>query len=383
MRWSLKIAKLWGIGIYLHWTFLILPAWMVVASAAAGQGTMMILRGLALIVAVFACIVMHELGHALTARKFGVQTRDITLLPIGGVARMERIPENPFQEFWIAIAGPAVNAVIALVLGAILFAWGGVDAILAGQNLTAGSFVTNVMWVNVALLVFNLIPAFPMDGGRVLRAILASRLPYVQATKIAATVGQMLAIFLFVIGLLSHHWMLTLVAIFVYIGAHEESQMVQIRALFKGIPVRETMITRFSTLSPDDYVQTAANELLAGYQHDFPIVENGQLVGMLTRQDVLHGLSAGDNFASVSRFMHREFPVVRDTDLLDLVMPQIRQSNCPTMAVLQNGELKGLLTAENISEWVMVQSALHAGLPKWPPPPIRGVMLERPDEVRA
>ncbi len=244
MRWSLKIAQVAGIGIFVHWTFFLLLAWVVYSYMSAGEKGSVALEGVIFVLAIFACVVLHELGHAMTGRHFGVQTRDITLLPIGGVARLESIPEVPMQEFWIAVAGPAVNVVIAGVLLVIWFIAGDV-ARARDVTLVGGPFVGRLIVVNVMLVLFNLLPAFPMDGGRVLRALLATRMSRVRATHIAATVGQFMAILFGIAGVFSGQWMLLFIALFVYLGAQAESHMVEMRSLFKGARVRDAMITHF------------------------------------------------------------------------------------------------------------------------------------------
>src|SRR5512145_213180 len=200
MKWSWKMGEFAGIGVYVHATFFLLIAWVALSHWVQEQSIRAALNGTAFIVVLFGCVVLHEFGHALTAKKYGIKTRDITLLPIGGVARLERMPDDPIQELWVALAGPAVNVVIA----ALLFGWltiSGALTPLAGLSLTAGPFLERLMLVNISLVVFNLIPAFPMDGGRVLRALLALRLEYTRATQIAASIGQGLALLFGFIGL--------------------------------------------------------------------------------------------------------------------------------------------------------------------------------------
>jgi Zn-dependent protease len=356
MRWSLRIARVAGIGIYIHWTFLILPAWIVLESLNNGASAREILGTLAFVMAIFGCVVLHELGHALTAAHFGIKTRDITLLPIGGVARMERIPEDPSQELLVALAGPAVNVVIALVLAAIVFATGQLGT-LNEIDLERGPFLVGLMVVNLFLVAFNLLPAFPMDGGRVLRALLATRLPYAQATQVAATIGQGMAILFGVAGFLTGQWPLLFIALFVYVGAQEEAHLAQMRSIFHGVPAREAMMTRFIALTPDVSVQAAAGELLKGYQQDFPVVEEDQLQGILTRQDVFKALAAGKGEEPVSDVMHRDCPVIEETAMLEAVVPLLRDGTCGTIAVMKRGRLAGLLNVENISEWMMIRTS--------------------------
>src|SRR5262245_23051564 len=243
MKGSWKIAQLAGIGIFVHWTLLILLAFLAVRFLVVGGGDVeVVVSGLALVAAVFACIVLHELGHALAAKRYGIRTRDITLLPIGGLARLERMPEEPTQELVVAVAGPAVNVVIAGALFIAIMLMGGLTALVvqtaAPDDVTflrirAGviHFLTNLAWVNVILVLFNLLPAFPMDGGRVLRALLALRLPYPRATALAASIGKAMAVLFAVYGLFAPNLMLLLVALFVYIAGEAESQAVQTRAL--------------------------------------------------------------------------------------------------------------------------------------------------------
>lgn len=286
MAWSWKIGRLAGINVYMHWTFLLLIAFVGFLYLSRGATWVAAAIGIGFILALFSCVVLHELGHALMARRFGVPTRDITLLPIGGVARMQRIPEHPGQELLVAIAGPAVNVVIAIVLAGVLAATGQLGSALSSglldiSDIGTGNFLPNLMWLNVILVVFNMLPAFPMDGGRVLRAVLAFFLEYTTATTIAATAGQAMAILFGMYGLLSHEPILVLIAVFVFLGASAESQQTQVRTLLSNVAVQDAMLSRFRTLRPDDTLGTAIDELLAGSQHDFPVLDDGRYVGML------------------------------------------------------------------------------------------------------
>src|SRR5579872_1955873 len=200
MKWSWRIGRLLGIDVYMHATFLILLVWLGVSYYLPQRRMDDVINGLTLIVALFGIVILHELGHALTARRFGIRTRDITLLPIGGVARLERMPEDPKQELLVALAGPAVNVVLAGILALMILLTGAALTVL-DSRLAGGNFLSNLMWINVVLATFNMVPAFPMDGGRVLRALLAMRMDYVHATQRAASVGQALALVFGLVGL--------------------------------------------------------------------------------------------------------------------------------------------------------------------------------------
>ncbi|MBX3441676.1 MAG: site-2 protease family protein [Planctomyces sp.] len=356
MRWAFKLGTIAGIQVFVHWTFLIVPAWILLSQLNQGAGAAASIRAVVFILSIFGCVLLHELGHALTARRYGVKTRDITMLPIGGVARLERIPEQPSQEFWIAVAGPAVNVAIAAVLFVVLQIVPTNPAPITERRI-GDAFLYDLMTVNVALAVFNMLPAFPMDGGRVLRALLAHRMPYARATQVAATVGQMMAILFGVLGFAVGHWMLMFIALFVYIGAQEEAYMVQMRSIIKGVPARDAMITRFVTLNPDDTLQTAVDELLRGEQHDFPVVENDRVLGILTRNDLLKGISEKGFEDHVSAHMRQNCPVVQENDMLEKITAPLQESGCSTVAVVRNGYLVGVLTRENISEWMMIENA--------------------------
>ncbi|MBN2489897.1 MAG: site-2 protease family protein [Planctomycetes bacterium] len=358
MRWSWKIAEVAGIGVFMHWTFLLLIAWILVSHIAQGSSAGVALEGVAFVLAIFACVILHEFGHALTARRYGIRTRDIVLLPIGGVARLERIPENPVQELWVALAGPAVNVVIAAVLFGLLQILRGLAAPEA-LWLVGGDFLSKLLYVNVVLVVFNLLPAFPMDGGRVLRALLAMRLDYGRATQIAATVGQAMAVAFGILGLFTN-WFLLFIALFVFLGAQQEAHLAGMRGIARGVPVREAMITHFRALDAAEPLSVAVAELIAGEQQDFPVTgEGGRIVGVLTRADLLRALAEGRQDQPVASAMRAPCGHVRDTDMLDAVFLRMQTDSCSTMPVLDRGErLVGLITLENLGEWMMIHNAL-------------------------
>jgi len=356
MKRSLKIGSVAGIGIYLHWTFLLLLAAIFAFYYVQSQNVVAALSGMGLILGVFVCVVLHELGHALTARRFGVGTRSITLYPIGGLARLERIPSEPMKEFWIAVGGPAVNVAIAVVLGAALFVTGGTFA--PGVLQSPGQHVlASLLWINIALAGFNMLPAFPMDGGRVLRALLALRGDYAQATQTAANVGQAMAILFGLFGLISFNPILLFIALFVYVGAQQEAQQATYRAFTEGTPVRQAMVTRFVTLDVENTLNDAVDELLAGTDHDFPVVEDGHVVGILRRKALIQALSQQDRSTPVRDVADRDIITTSPGAPLYEVFQRMSEASCSTVPVEENGRLVGLLTLENVGEYIMVSSA--------------------------
>lgn len=228
--WSrIKFGSISGIDLFVHWTFLAMLVGIFVFYVYQGLTITAALMGIGLILAVFGCVVLHELGHAFMARRFGIPTIDIVMYPIGGVARLKRMPREPKQEFLIAIAGPAVNLGLAGMLYLLTSLLDASTALSAAMT-PGGNVLTMLMWVNLGLVVFNLLPAFPMDGGRVLRAALASRMDYRNATHVASLIGQGMAFLFAVYGLFTGLWTLPLVAVFVFMAARQEVQHVMERA---------------------------------------------------------------------------------------------------------------------------------------------------------
>ncbi len=360
MKWSWKIAQVAGIGIYVHATFLILLAWVGFSHYLLRHSWEDVADGIVFIVALFAIVVLHELGHALTAKRFGVRTRDITLLPIGGVARLERIPDAPRQELAVTLAGPAVNVLLAAILFAVLAAGERMTA-LSEVTLVGGDFLSKLMWVNVSLALFNLLPAFPMDGGRVLRALLAIRMDYLRATQVAASIGQGIALLLGLLGLFVNPF-LVFIALFVWMGAAQEAGMAQMRSALGGVPVGQVMTTEFRTLSPHELLSQAARHTVAGYQQDFPVIEDGRVVGVLTREGLLAGLTKGGPQAQVAEAMQTRFETADPAEMAELALARLQSSGCRSLPVLRNGQLVGIVTLENAGEFMMIQAAMHERL---------------------
>jgi Zn-dependent protease/predicted transcriptional regulator len=357
MKWSWKIAELRGIGVFVHATFLILIGFVVLSHWAVGHDLAKTLEGVAFVLALFVCVVLHEFGHALTAARFGIRTRDITLFPIGGVARLERMPEVPLHELWVALAGPAVNVAIALALFVGL-RLGATIGPLDRLSVAGGPVLERLMLVNVALAAFNLVPAFPMDGGRVLRAALATRLDYTRATWIAASAGQAIALVFGLVGFFTNPFLM-FIALFVWIGAAQEAGLVEMRSALTGIPVARAMETVFTTLAPDDPLARAIDATLASAQQDFPVIEAGTVVGVLTRQDLLEGLARRGADAAVRGSMQRDFATIEAGEMLDAAFRRLEGKSSRTLPVTQAGALVGLVTLDNVGDFLAIRSALE------------------------
>jgi Zn-dependent protease/CBS domain-containing protein len=345
-----------GIGIYVHATFLLLILFILFMNWREGKSLATATAGVLFILAIFGCIVLHELGHALAAKHYGILTRDITLLPIGGLARLERMPDIPIQELWVALAGPAVNALIAGGILAVSFL-AGIRPELQAFRWTGGSFLNKLMVVNVWLLAFNLIPAFPMDGGRVLRALLATRMEYVRATVAAARVGQGIAFLFGLAGLFTDPF-LVFIALFVWMGAEQESAMAQMHNSLGGIPVQQAMLSHFRVMQPDDPLAKAVEHVLDGWQQDFPVVFGDRVLGMLTREDLMKVLAQGGVDTPVRAAMNREFVAADSHEMLEQALATMRAAKCRSMPVLHDGNLVGLLTMDHVGELLMIQTAL-------------------------
>ena len=358
MKWSWKLGEVRGIGVYIHATFLILIAFVFLSHWSEGQSLGKTLEGVGFILALFGCVVLHELGHALMAAKYGIQTRDITLFPIGGVARLERMPEEPMQELWVALAGPAVNVVIAAAL--LSWLWFVSEFAGLGQlGVASGPFLERLMVVNVMLVVFNMLPAFPMDGGRVLRALLATRLDYVRATQIAANIGQAMALGFAFLGFFTNP-MLMFIALFVWIGAAQEAGMATMKAALGGVPVKRAMMTDFRTLQPGDSLQRAVELILATPQQDFPVLEDSRVVGVLPSRDLMVALQKHSLNTLVGEVMRRDFLVLDANEMLDAALDRIHAADHGmTAPVMQRDALVGLLTSENVGEFLLIASALE------------------------
>ena len=358
MKWSWRIGRIAGIDIDVHATFALLILYVAITEYQRSRSMMSVAINVVFVLVVFASVVAHEYGHALSARRYGVQTRGITLLPIGGVARLDRLPSKPQQELAIAAAGPLVSAAIALGIYLLLrLARMPIDA--ADVTLGGGTFLARVMWVNVAIVLFNLLPAFPMDGGRILRSALAIRLGGVRATAIAARIGKAFAIIFAVVGLYSNPFLI-FIAMFVWLGASGEEAQTQLQAALHDVPVERLMISDVRTLNVNDPLAHAVEYLLAGFQQDFPVFDGDKVVGVLTRLNLLKALAQHGDRARVGDHMQREICVTNAQESVERAFERLQRDECHTMPVLKNGSLVGVLTLENVGEYVLLRRALDA-----------------------
>jgi stage IV sporulation protein FB len=356
MGWTITIGRVKGTEVKVHLTFFILVAFWAMAGYREGGGPGALLAILSLL-ALFACVVLHEFGHILMAGGFGVRTPDVILLPIGGVARLERIPDEPRQELLIALAGPAVTLAIVVVLY-LLLALTGRAPDLWGLEPT-GPFLENLMRVNLYLLLFNLFPAFPMDGGRVLRALLASRLGLVPGTRIAARLGQASAVLAGFYGLTAGEPILLLVSLFVFLGAGAEASAVETRAAGAGLSAAEMMVTHFRSIPIHATLAQAVELLLSGEQREFPVVDNeGRVEGILTRDHIIKGLSQRGAGSTVGEAMAAQTPAVAPGLSFQESLERLRASGLPALPVVDaSGRLVGLLTMDNITDLLLVRRA--------------------------
>ncbi|WP_423223876.1 site-2 protease family protein [Candidatus Amarolinea aalborgensis] len=362
MSWSFRIAQVFGIDIKIHITFfLILILGAVQWGGPAGLSGAAF--GVLLMLLLFTCVTLHELGHSVVALHFGIPVREIILLPLGGVAVIGRNPDKPLHELLIAIAGPLVNVVIAIILLLISGFAIGLN-VLDGRGLLSGlqmtpSLSTLLVWLlsaNLSLVIFNLIPAFPLDGGRVLRALLAMAMGYPRATVIASGIGQVAAIILGIVGVLSGNFVLALIAIFIFTGAGQESSEAQARTVLDTLRVRDAYNRHAISLTVGDRMSKVVGHILTSYQPDFAVTQGDRLLGIITREDVLRALNTETSDLYVTQMMRRDFVRVNADQSLHEVRDIMSEKGARTVAVYDNEQFLGLVSLEDIAEAFTVLS---------------------------
>jgi Zn-dependent protease len=362
MKGVLKLGKIAGIRIEVHWTFTLLLIWVVFLDIQRGGTTNSALMNVILILLLFLCVILHELGHALTAKRFDIKTKKITLLPIGGVASLEKMPEKPEQELIVALAGPAVNVIIAMLLYLVvpMKNYFGLDADSLMQLLSAPTLETLLFYLfiaNVMLVVFNLIPAFPMDGGRVFRALLSFTMDRARATEIAAGLGQALAVVFFMLGLFFNPFLI-LIALFIFLAAYSENQMVKQKSLVEGHFVQEALLTNITLLHPENNLEDVFEIILAGTEKDFVVTEDGEIAGILNHKNILNNAQNGS--IKVKAIMNTKYKTMKATDELKEFFGMINTEKQRFFPVTdKTNKLVGAIDVNNVSEFLMLKTHLH------------------------
>ena len=366
MKWTWKVGRIAGIDLKIHLSFFILPVWVGLSALISGGDISAVLTEVSLILLLFVCVILHELGHALTAKVFGIQTKDITLLPIGGIARLEEMPEDPKEEFLVAAAGPTVNLVIGVAILVSLLV-SGVITLPLDFTALSDNFWVQLMTMNFTLVVFNLIPAFPMDGGRVLRALMSTKMDRVKATRIAAVIGRILAVAIGIAGLFVDTWLI-LIAIFIWFGAGVEAQSEEVKAGLEGLVVRDALITEFYKVEANLPLINVYQVSLQTGQTDISVKSNGHFLGIIRRQDLMSAMERLGNRAPAYAAIGIE-PEGLDPDmpLMD-ILP--RFSACKVQPVIEDELLIGLVTAESVQQAMWLnkrKQKIDAGPPEETP----------------
>lgn len=365
MRWSFKVGTAFGIELRIHVTFFLILLWAAyIWGVEYNQGVAGAFYGALVISILFACVVIHELSHSRMAQHYGAEVASITLLPIGGVSLLKKMPEGPAKELAVSIVGPLSNIVIGAVLGVVYAALPGKTPLATTDQFTEvitgislQGFVLYMLLINFTLAAFNMIPAFPLDGGRVLRSILAKRMSYVKATRTAVLVGQMFAFALGIAGLLLGTWLWIIIAIFIYMGAEQEGAGAEMKTVLSRLKVGQAVTGRVKTLSPDDLLGDVVAIVIHSYQEDFPVLLNGQLVGILTRSNLINGLHRLGPGGRVSQVMERDFPVVTTDAPFSEAYEKMNQARLKAVPVMVNDRLVGMITLEHLSDVFMLLSA--------------------------
>jgi len=354
MKWSLNIGKVAGIDIKIHLTFFLLLIWVGFSSAFSGGATVDVVMEVIFILALFLCVVLHELGHSLTAKRFGYPTRDITLLPIGGVARLESMPEKPREELLVAAAGPAVNVLISILLFSGLLL-SGIFSSPLNLSVMLDNFWFRLLSVNISLVIFNLIPAFPLDGGRVLRALLAKRMDYVKATQIAANIGRGFAVVMGIAGFFIDPWLI-LIAMFIWSGAGSETKSVQIKEGVKGLFVRDAMMSQFYQVEANQTLDSVFQLSMATGQQVVPVVSNGNFLGIIRRSDLMAALEKQGNRSPAYTAIGLEPDGLNPDSPLNEILSKFSVSRI--QPVVENRQLIGLVTPESVQQsmWLKKQN---------------------------
>ena len=357
MKNSLFIGKIAGIKIFLHWTFPIIIFWIIFSNLSRGLNAEQVTWSVVFILALFVCVTLHELGHALAAKRYHIKTKDITLLPIGGVARLEKMPEKPMQELIVALAGPAVNFVIVILLFIFLRLTKLPTDFSIITHVSADNFLLSLAIINLWLAVFNLIPAFPMDGGRVLRALLSLRINRILATKIAASIGQTIAVIFVFLGFFGNPFLI-FIGLFIFLGALAEYEQVKTGSALKGHTIEEITMKDIPVLEREDTIGFAVEKLLNGQAKNFLIMDGDRPYGTLGRDGIIKALQEHTKDASVEVAAEKNPGSIEATEPIDNALLMMQQYKYAMLIVTKNNQLYGVVDMENILEYIMIRNAV-------------------------
>jgi Zn-dependent protease len=345
VRWAFPVGRLYGIAIRIHFTFLFLLALLFVLSTLAG-GWWAGLRSVVFLCLVFVCVLLHELAHSYVSVRYGLRVRSITLLPLGGLALLEDLPREPRQEIHIALAGPVANLILAVWLGALMFV---IDPEASYRPMLSGAaLLPSLLWSNLCIGLFNLIPAYPLDGGRVLRAWLARRHDYVEATRRAAAVGQVFSLLLILAGLILPMAWLVVVGLFIFWAGLAEERLTVLQSALERIYLEDVMLTDFHSLAPTDSLMDALERVLHSLQDDFPVVAGGKVIGVLTRKRLLQAFAGLNWNNSVQAVMSRQFETAQRSESLAAAFKTFQSRGLSIMPVLDGEALVGIVTLQNL-----------------------------------
>jgi Zn-dependent protease/CBS domain-containing protein len=357
MKGSFKLGNIAGIGVFIHWTFSILIAYIIFSNYRAGHDAERIGWMVLFVCSIFGTVFLHELGHALAAKRYGIKTKDITILPIGGLARLEKIPEKPVEELVVALAGPAVNIALAGITALFITMPSANElTIQLTGGVNSGNFFLNFFIVNIWLAVFNLIPAFPMDGGRVLRALLAMKMQRHTATTVAARIGQFLALGFIFLGFFSNPFLI-FIGLFIILGAQGEAQMTKAGFMMKGVLVRDILMKKYETIAESDTIETAVNKLLNGQCKNFVVMANQQPVATLGRDEIIKALSDNGKQTILQSVADKNPIRLNVNQSLEEVYPIMIAAKNSLAFVYDKQQFIGVLDLENILEFIMVKEA--------------------------
>ena len=368
---SFQIATIGGIPLKVHWTFPLVFVALYFIGGVKPWLDFLLISGL--VMALFVCVILHEFGHVYAARYFGVNTLDVIISPIGGVARLTRLPSKPIQEFIVAIAGPLVNVVIALILSLILFlttkegvgiTWIGFPELFYYYPLDGNTnvFIRQILGINLLLVLFNLIPAFPMDGGRMFRAILSLGLPRLTATRAASLLGQFSAVVFVIYGIYSQNYTLPIIGVFIFIFASNEYQSVKVNEVLKSFSASDVMRTDFISLSNDTTIEIAKDYLLKDDSGDFIIIdENGDYKGILTRRSIQYALKNNAFSQPITDFAAKKIEVIHPSENIKKLFYHMQEQQISAFVIQdEEGELLGIIDIKRFQEFLHEQQKKHS-----------------------